>query len=132
MARGEQVIKNTWTESNGGMDTLEDLHKRLKQCSIQLGRWSAHYKKDANKEIEERSNVLKEIQHKEGPSDGALIRKLDKEIAKLLKLEDIKWRQGVKRNWYSLGTKTPSIFMLEPQKGKRKTKLSRCLIKIIG
>lgn len=50
------------------------------------------------------------IQKREGPGDGVLIRKLDKEIAKLLELEDIKWQQRAKSNWYSLDDQKKRFF----------------------
>lgn len=72
---------------------MENLYKRLKYCSVELGRWSAKHRKDANKEIEEKTTLLKEIQQREGPRDGVMIRQLDKEIAELLELDNIKWKQ---------------------------------------
>lgn len=95
MECSDQVIKKVQTKINGGIDNLEDLHKRLKQCSVQLGRQSSNHKKDDNREIEKKTNVLKEIQQKEGPSDRAMIRQLDNE---LLELENLKLRQQAKRS----------------------------------
>lgn len=76
-----------------------------------------------NQEIEEKTILLKEIQRREEPRDGVIIRQLDKEFANLLELEDIKWKQHAKRIWYGLEDQNTRYFYACVTHRKRKNRI---------
>lgn len=127
MERSSQVIKQAWHQCNWGLDNLETLQRRLYHCRVEITKWSAKHRRDVHKEIEEKEARLREIQLKEGPGDSELINHLDKELDKLLELKDQKWRQGAKRNWYSLEDKNTRYFHACAMQKQKKNRIHSVL-----
>lgn len=92
MEGSNQVIKQAWYNHNWELDNLKNLQKRLNNYRVKITIWSTKHRRYVNKEIEEKTTQLREIQRREGPRESELIRQLDKELDLLLELEDQKWK----------------------------------------
>jgi len=53
---------------------------------------------------------LQRIQHQENPSNIGIIQRLQGEIDEILEMEDIKWKQRSKQNWYRMGDRNTQYF----------------------
>lgn len=82
----------------------------LKGCSDSLLDWARYRRRNRFKEINELSNEIKKMQNTEGPHNSKRIKRLQKEMGTLLELEDLKWRQRAKCNWYKLEEKNTKFF----------------------
>lgn len=73
-------------------------------------RWDAKQKRDSAQFIKLKTNLLCELQSREGPNDREEINKLDQEIALLLEMEDTKWKHRAKKSWFHIGDKNTKFF----------------------
>lgn len=117
----ESLIAEEWGKGGVLTDPLWKVHKLLKGCSGSLLDWARYRKRNRLKEI-------KKLQTDEGPYNSERIKQLQKEVGTLLEIEDLKWRQRAKCNWYKLEDNNTKFFHACVSQRKKKIALSLCWI----
>lgn len=118
-----EVVQKAWGGEEMGQHSMAAARGKLIQCRRALAVWSKQRIGGANNKLKWSTKRLERLQQQEHPGDLARIKQLQLEINTLLEMEDIKWRQRAKRNWYKEGDirrviVTPSFFMHGPTNGE--------------
>lgn len=64
------------------------------------------------------------LQQVDEANNSKPIKKIDDEITTVLEVEDLKWQQRVKKNWYQLGDKNTKFFHLCVTQCHKKNKIA--------
>ncbi|KAF5452148.1 hypothetical protein F2P56_027178 [Juglans regia] len=101
----EEVIKKVWQRDN-----IKRLNGLLEDSKGALMSWSKHLDKEKGRSLREKSERLKQLQGMEGIHNIEEIKGLQREIGEMLEIEDLKWKQRAKLNWYQLGDRNTKFF----------------------
>ncbi|KAF5463963.1 hypothetical protein F2P56_014082 [Juglans regia] len=99
----EEVIKRAWQVKTMGRDTEKDLQLLLEDSREAFQSWSRKITLDKGRLIKEKTERLKKLQEDEGSHNMMEIKKIQEEIGTCLEMEDLKWRQRAKLDWYIHG-----------------------------
>jgi exonuclease III len=105
-----EVIKKAWSEVGGSGSPMQDILQKLRQCQQALSCWSCFKFGSLTRSLKGLTRRLEGLQDKENPSNLEEIKLLQQEIHQLMEMEDIKWRQRAKRNWYKHGDRNTQYF----------------------
>ncbi|KAF5458995.1 hypothetical protein F2P56_022987 [Juglans regia] len=119
----ERLIAEEWGKGDGVFESIDNVHQLLKGCRGSLSNWANFRRKNRFMEINELSSELKKLQDVEGPHNSENIKLLQKKVGSLLELEDLKWRQRAKCNWYNLGDKNTKFFHACASQRKKKNSI---------
>ncbi|KAF5443040.1 hypothetical protein F2P56_035635 [Juglans regia] len=106
----EEVIKNAWTMRQVGGDSAKTLQKLLEDNKGAFVKWNKRLENNKGKILKEKIELLKNLQMNEGSHNMVEIKKLQNEIGVYLEMEDLKWRQRAKLDWYQLGDRNTKFF----------------------
>ncbi|XP_042939597.1 uncharacterized protein LOC122274643 [Carya illinoinensis] len=106
----EEKIKQEWVRGQQSTNFVKKVQARLKFCCRMLVRCFKRKDKERTSEIDQITSRIKEVQEDLGHHNIEELKSLQKQVGGVLEQEDIKWRQRVKRNWYSLGDKNARFF----------------------
>jgi hypothetical protein len=82
----------------------------LESCNLALTKWSNLKYGAGGCNIKQLAAQLERQQQNEHPGNVEAIRGLQVEIHRLLKMEDLMWKQRAKRNWYVHGDRNTKYF----------------------
>jgi len=107
------VIKKVWEKYIVGENPLSLIAQKMEKCVASLSSWYMCKYGDTSKRLTSLTEKFEALQVDQRINDKDEIKALQGEINTLLEIEDIKWRQRAKRNWYKGGggTAIPSSFM---------------------
>jgi hypothetical protein len=106
----EDLIRQTWAEEVNGSNRVDTLRKKLMNCQRALVGWSSNRPGPEHLQLKLLYKRLGQLQKSENLAILEQISQLQGEINKLLEIEDFKWKQQVKRNWYKLGDRNTQFF----------------------
>ncbi|GLT72480.1 hypothetical protein SLA2020_444110 [Shorea laevis] len=107
MCRSDPVLMERF---RFGRNAMQEARMKLSSCQEALTRWSSAKYCNVEKAIREKSKTLAALQQNEGPGTLDRIQRLQGEIDHLLEMEDIKWKQRAKQNWYRQGDRNTKFF----------------------
>jgi hypothetical protein len=105
-----EVINQAWSNDMGGSNSMEEAKLKLAFCQQQLLAWSKHKFGAGRRNSRVLEQRLERLQRRENPGVLTQIKKLQREINQVLEMEDIKWKQRAKRNWYRQGDQNTQYF----------------------
>jgi len=106
----QTVIQQIWNEVDTGRDSVEEVLQSLDRSKETLNAWSRAKYGAVTRAINSLSRRLGSMQRHEIPGNLESIKQLQGELNKLLEMEDVKWRQRAKRNWFIKGDRNTQIF----------------------
>lgn len=83
---------------------------KLQCCQFALKWWSLSKFGNICKLLKDKNMRLTLLQQTEDPADWDSILTLQREIAQLLEMEDLQWKQRGKRNWFRGGDRNTQYF----------------------
>jgi hypothetical protein len=92
------VIDDAWTHDEHNGVGMWSTRERLKHRQSKLTRWSESKFRSHDRELEEKTKLLVELQKNENGSNGLTIKELKAEIESILEHEDMKWKQRAKQS----------------------------------
>jgi hypothetical protein len=92
------VIDDAWTHDEHNGVGMWSTRERLKHRQSKLTRWSESKFRSHDRELEEKTMLLVELQKNENGSNGLTIKELKAEIESILEHEDMKWKQRAKQS----------------------------------
>lgn len=98
-----EVVREAWTRGAEDSNRLGCAAGDLDRCRASLTSWSKAKYGDANRRLALLSKKLAFLQGSESLSNQPTIKEMQEEINKLLEMEELKWRQRAKRNWFAGG-----------------------------
>lgn len=104
------VIKKAWSEVRDTGPSMQAVLQKLRQCQQDLSCWSSSKFGSFTRTLKGLTRRLRGLQDKEHPSNLEEIKLLQQEIHQLMEMEDLRWRQRVKRNWYKHGDRNTQYF----------------------
>jgi hypothetical protein len=120
------VIKAEWDKAQASDNLLTRTKQKLEQCATALSNWNHEKFGDNQKHLTALTKKLEALQADQGAGDREQIRSLQGEINLLLEMEDLKWKQRAKRNWFKGGViKIRSFFMHGRHNEEEPTKFPR-------
>jgi hypothetical protein len=91
----------------------------LNSCKQALTFWSKIKFGAGTRKIKDVLRHLERLQRDENPGNLKTIREVQLELHKLLEMEDLKWKQHAKRNWYTKGDRKTKFFHAWANQRKR-------------
>ncbi|XP_042992297.1 uncharacterized protein LOC122318763 [Carya illinoinensis] len=121
----EEVIKRVWqvraTEKAFGRG-LQRLLESSKGALMQL---SKMVENDRRRDLKDKTELLKKLQEDEGWHNSEEIKKVQAEIGVCLEMEDLKWRQRAKVDWYKLGDRNTQFFHSYANQRRKKNSIKQ-------
>jgi len=105
-----EVVKQAWITEEAENISLETMHQKLQRCQVMLQEWSRNSVGAVNIKLKKKQKQLEHLQKNEKPALEPKIQAIQGEINALLEMEDIRWRQRAKRNWYVQGDRNTQYF----------------------
>ncbi|XP_042965938.1 uncharacterized protein LOC122299618 [Carya illinoinensis] len=106
----EQVIKRAWQVRVTDKESGRGLQRLLESSKGALMQWSKLIENDRRRDLKDRTELLKKLQEDEGCHNSKEIKQVQAEIGVCLEMEDLKWRQRAKVDWYKLGDRNTQFF----------------------
>jgi hypothetical protein len=103
-------VEETWNEGEEGTSGLQMVQKKLAACQRRFTRWSGKKYGNVDKILKEKTKELEILQLNEGPEHWGDISRIKAEIESIMELEDVKWKQRAKQNWYKNGDRNTPFF----------------------
>lgn len=104
------AVKKAWEEGPTVGRKLKEIKEKLAFCSKVLSKWGREKFGKMHKDLITRTAQLEILQQNEGPHNREEIHRLQGEINEILEMEDVKWRQRAKQNWYKWGDRNTPYF----------------------
>jgi hypothetical protein len=104
------VIDDAWVDGEQNEAGLCSISEKLQQCKRKLLRWSDRKFQSHDRDLEEKTKKLAELQAHEDGSDGSVITALKAEINTILEHTDLKWKQRAKQSWYRDGDRNTPFY----------------------
>jgi hypothetical protein len=104
------VIGEAWAESEHNEDGTCSTRERLERCQTKLTRWSDSKFRAQDRDLEEKTKQLAELQKQEDGNNGMAISALKAEIDSILEHLDMKWKQRAKQSWYRAGDRNTPFY----------------------
>jgi hypothetical protein len=101
----QKIVEEAWNEAPN-----DDVRVKLSQCRTKLTRWSRGKFENIAPLIKQKMRELGLLQRSESPKNSEDIKILKGEVEKLLKQEDLRWKQRAKQNWYKNGDQNTQYF----------------------
>lgn len=117
-----KIIEEVWKGYGYQDGAMKTVQRNLEQCQIRLQGWNRRKYGNVEKKIKEMTKQLIELQKREGNVNQVAIKQLQLDIDILMELEDIKWKQRVKQNWYQYGDRNTPFFHAWTNHRRRITK----------
>jgi len=106
----QKVIQQLWNEADTGRDSMEEVLQNLDRSRETLNGWSRNKFGAVTRTINSLSRRLGRMQRYEIPGNLESIKQIKGELNKLLEMEDVKWRQRAKTNWFIKGDRNTQFF----------------------
>lgn len=106
----EEVFREAWGKETLPSKGLEATRKKLSKCQDALVEWSNTKNRKVQQPLNRLYSRLDQLQKDEQPGNLAEINQIQTEINLLLEMEDLRWRQRAKRNWYQHGDRNTQFF----------------------
>jgi hypothetical protein len=97
-------------ETSNAISAQQASMHKPKRLSAALLDWSRAKFRGSAKLVQEKYKQLAVLQCEETPGDRESILRIQSEIEQLLEMEDMKWKQRAKRNWFSQGDRNTQFF----------------------
>jgi len=97
------VIKTVWGKRVEDTNAMVEVMAKLDNCKHALTTWSSSKYGAVGHTIKRLTRHLEKLQSKEHPGNLDSIKQLQGEIHHMMEMEDIRWKQRVRRNWYKDG-----------------------------
>jgi len=124
----KEVIKQAWHKEALDSNPLAAARRKLLSCHEALTLWSQNRRRMEQRSLKGLQKRFALLQQSENPDNLEAISQIKGEINKLLEMEDIRWRQRTKRNWYKQGIGTFNFSILGRIKEDGETTLDLSLI----
>jgi len=98
-----EVIKTVWGRRVEDTNAMAEVMAKLESCKHALTAWSSSKYRVVGHTIKRLTWHIEKLQSKEHPGNLDSIKQLQGEIHHLMEMEDIRWKQRAKRNWYKGG-----------------------------
>jgi ribonuclease HI len=117
-----ETIKNTWAGRGDRRDPWRNLKGKMANCQKTIKVWVRKAVQATEKQIQEKSRELVNIQMEDGESTRKDEAMLKGEIQDLLEQEEGKWKQRAKEDWLRCGDRNTKYFhACATQKKRRNT-----------
>lgn len=100
-----EVIKKAWGCIVFHYNKVKLIKECLNRCRDRLVAWSKIANGNQRKLIQQKRELIKELQASNTGQSSELIKNLQKEVDCYLEEEDMKWRQRAKERWLQNGEK---------------------------
>jgi hypothetical protein len=114
-----RVIKDVWDREALSGNPMAVATNCLNSCKQALTFWSKIKFGAGTRKIKDVLRHLERLQRDENPGNLETIREVQLELHKLLEMEDLKWKQHAKRNWYTKGDRKTKFFHAWANQRKR-------------
>jgi hypothetical protein len=104
------VIGDAWADGEQNGAGLCTTREKLERCQRKLTRWSDLKFRSHDRELEEKTKKLAELQTHEDGGNGSAISVLKSEINTILEHMDLKWKQRAKQSWYRAGDRNTPFY----------------------
>jgi len=104
------VIQLAWGQGVEGQNSMEGAKEKLLCCQFALQNWSKNTFGAVKRSLQSLTKILEKLQSQEHPRNLSQIASLQTERNSVLEMEDLRWRQREKRNWYQKGDKKTQYF----------------------
>jgi len=104
------VVNEAWNREGAVSNPLGSMWNNLVNCKTRLKEWSRSKFADDDRQIATLSKRLERLQNAEHLGNLATIKQVHGDLNKLLEMEDMKWRQRAKRNWFVGGDRNTQFF----------------------
>ncbi|XP_062152046.1 uncharacterized protein LOC133860461 [Alnus glutinosa] len=105
-----KVIQQTWNENVSSGNSMTDVLQSLNKSKASLNGWRRAKFGSTTRTINSLNTRLERLQRQELPRILATIKRVQGDLNKLLDMEDMKWRQRTKRNWFNNGDRNTEYF----------------------
>jgi hypothetical protein len=105
-----KVIQQTWNESGSDGNHMADVLQSLNRSRDSLNGWRRAKFGSTTRTINTLNTKLERLQRQENLGHLATIEQVQGELNKLLDMEDMKWRQRAKINWFKNGDRNTQYF----------------------
>jgi exonuclease III len=106
----KDVIKKVWREKFNYGDKWKNMKGKLDSCSRGLQNWRKKEMGVAEKELNQKTQLLESLQNTDGELNRPKILGLQKDLHELLESEEIKWKQRSKEVWLKEGDRNTKYF----------------------
>jgi hypothetical protein len=100
-----EVVEQAWKQGEFGQNSMKVANENLLRCRFALLNWSKQTCGAVKRSLNSLTRRLGILQSQEYPGKLRQIASLQAEINSLLEMEDLRWRQRAKRNWFQKGDK---------------------------
>jgi hypothetical protein len=98
------IVQEAWAYSGeAGRTSLGEVMRKISRCQRALSGWSRAKFGAFSKNINLLTKRLEKMQKVEHSGNLSSIYQIQSELNKLLEMEEVKWRQRAKRNWFQGG-----------------------------
>jgi len=94
------VVKDEWEKDVAGPNPLAMMQRKLERCARALTAWNRAKYGNISKRISSLTQKLELLQRDQQEGDEEGIQIIQEELYNLLEMEEIRWRQRAKRNWF--------------------------------
>jgi len=126
-----EVVREAWNRMDEGTSMLGMIGRNMDRCRRSLNSWSKVKFRAVESRISDLSKRLASLQRAECPGNLGDIQEVQEEINKLLEMEDLKWRQRAKRNWFAGGDRNTQFFHAWANQ-RRRTNFIGSIIDVAG
>jgi hypothetical protein len=105
-----KVIQQTWNENVSSGNSMTDVLQSINRSKASLNGWSRAKFGSTIRTINSLNTRLERLQRQKLPRNLATIKRVQGDLNKLLDMEDMKWRQHTKRNWFNNGDRNTEYF----------------------
>jgi len=104
------VVSEAWAKEGDEGRSQGHSWSKLDRCKARLTEWSKAKFGNPKRTMDNLSKKLERLQNAENPRSLEAIKQVQRDLNKLLEMEEVRWRQRAKRNWFSGGDRNTQFF----------------------